>query len=186
MKHIDLSTLTKDIHFPITRAIYKKPPKRNWLQKIQKFVVYKRHYELMEDYCLYIPFLDKWLFIPAPFFYDNASVPKVLSGLYNADGMLLLGALPHDFGYRYECIIFIDNKNGGLIIHPYSKSELDSLFRYLCSYESGFTKSSAVAKFGLSIGGFVGWQSNRKKNHNLQKDFPDIYEDETDESIEEF
>lgn len=185
MRIFKLDTLRKDIHFPINRAIYKKPPKRSWWKKIWKFATYKRHYELMHDYVLYIPILDKYLFVPSGFLYDNASVPKVLSSFFNADGMLLLGALPHDFGYRYECLVFVDMVDGHLYIDPYTKKELDALFKYLCGYESGFKKASGMASFGLRLFGGFGWRSNRKRFNSLPKDFPSIYAEAEDESFKE-
>ena len=178
MKTIDLKELTEEIHFPITRALYKKPPKRNFFQRLWKFVTFKRNYEVMEDYLLYIPSLNKWLFIPAGFKYDNASVPKVLNGLYNADGMLLLGSLPHDFGYRYECLVFVNPLDLSLYIEPYTKEQLDHLFKYLCAYESEFPKASGIAGFGLQLFGFLGWKSNRKNYKSLPDDFPEIFIEE--------
>jgi len=175
MKRIDTSKLTKDIHFPINSAVYKEPPKRNFFQKLWRFVTYKRNYEVMDDYVLWIPKLKRFLFVPCHFLYDNASVPKILSSLYNADGMLLLGSLPHDFGYRYQCLLFVCQGSGNLYIKTFTKKELDEIFRYLCAYESKFKRASRVAKLGLSLGGFFGWKSNRKKNCNLFNDFPELY-----------
>jgi len=175
MKVIDVTQLREDIHFPINRAVYKKPPKRNWFQKLYRFFTYKRNFELMEDYVLWIPKLKKFLFTPAPFLYDNASVPKLLSSLYNSDGMLLLGALPHDFGYRYKCLIFVNEDTGKLHLESCDKYQLDALLRYLCTYESGFKKASYVAWAGVKFFGFFGWNSNRKKNCNLYEDYPNLF-----------
>ncbi len=173
-----MTRLTQDIHFPVTRAVYKEAPKRNWFQKLWKFITYKRNYELREDYILWIPAKSLFLYIPAPFFYDNASVPKLLSSLFNPDGMLLLGALPHDFGYRYKHLIFINPFTGELYLEDYNKVELDHLFQYLCGYESKFEKASAVAGTGLSLFGFAGWNSNRKKDSRLYEDFPELFTEE--------
>jgi len=175
MKKINPENFTKKIHFPITRAIYKKPPKRTWFQKLFKFFVYRRSFEMMEDYVLWVPCLNSFIFIPKRFVSDLASVPKVLNGIYNTNGMLLLGAWPHDFGYKYESLFLVDEKTGELTVKSFSKKELDNIFKSLCAWESGFKGAAAVAKEGLSLFGFTGWNENRKANHVLTEDFKEVF-----------
>lgn len=171
---IDMTNVTKEIHFPIARAIYKKPPKRKWYQKIFKFLVYRRWSEVMVNYILWVPLLNAFILIPKRFLSDGASVPKVLNSLFNTNGMLLLGAWPHDFGYRYECLLVLDSLTGEVKVVSFPKKELDTIFESLCAWESGFNNASKVAKAGLSVGGFVGWNENRKEGHILYEDFPEL------------
>lgn len=175
MKIVDLTTLSKEIHFPISRAVYNEPPKRTWYQKILKFITYRRFDEIMENYILWVPCLKSYVFIPASLIYDKASVPKVLNGFFNTDGMLLLGSLPHDFGYRYKQLILVHPTTGELYLEDFSKSELDEIFGSLCAWESGFPRAAAFATGILSIAGFIGWNENRKKNRNLREDFPGVF-----------
>jgi len=175
MKILDTVSFTKEIYFPISRAVYNKPPERTWYQKIVKFLTYKRWDEVMVDYILWIPVLDSYIFIPACFLSDGASVPKLLNGLFNSNGMLLLGALPHDFGYRYKSLILINEMTGELYVRPFTKTELDEIFESLCVWESGFKKASLIAKYTLTVFGFLGWNENRKANNILEEDFPGLF-----------
>lgn len=172
---IDTEGFVKDIHFPITQAVYKKAPVRNWYQKIFKFFTYRRWFEIKKNYILWVPILNRYIFIPNGFLYDLASVPKLLNSIYNSNGMLLLGALPHDFGYRYQCLVLVDEITGELYFRSFNKKELDEVFESLCAWESEFYKASKVAKIGLSLAGFIGWKENRKKNCILREDFPELF-----------
>ncbi len=176
MKIIDTSDFTKEIHFPVTKAIYNIAPKRVWYQKIVNFITYRRWFEVDADYVLWVPILGSYIFVPKTFLFDGASVPKILNSIFSPTGILLLGALPHDFGYRYEKLILIDEMTGELYIRSFTKSELDEIFESLCVWESGFKKASAVAEKTLALAGSIGWRENRKKNSNLHDDFPEIFE----------
>ncbi len=175
MRILDTALFSKEIHFPIIRALYRSAPKRTWLQKIIRFFTYRRWYEFMFDYVLWVPSLDGYIFIPATFICDNASVPKLLSGLFNSDGMLLLGGYAHDFGYRYKCLLLVDEMTGELYRRPFAKFELDNIFEELCVMESKFPKASKVARITLGIAGHIGWLENRKANNILENDFPGLF-----------
>jgi hypothetical protein len=181
MKTINLSLYSNKIHFPVTQALPTEIS-TNFFKELWNFVTFRRKFKVREDYCLYIPSLDIWIFVPAYFIFDGASVPKILNGLYSPTGMLLLGALPHDFGYRYKGLFHVIS--GRLKFVPYTKNELDSLFQTLCGYESGMTKASAVATFTLGVAGFLGWRENRKRNCNLRIDFPELFVSEDFENEE--
>ena len=123
---------------------------------------------------MWVPHFASWIFIPKNFIFDGASVPKILNSVYNPNGILLLGAGPHDFGYRYKGLLHADYR-GYLKFVPYNKDELDNIFNHLCSYESGMSKASKIAQIVLSAIGFLGWKSNRKANHVLMDDFPELF-----------
>lgn len=179
MRIFDPETFSKEIHFPIERAVYKVAPKRNWYQKLFKFFTYRRWFEVMSDYIVWVPVLNSYILIPFGFLSDGASVPKILNSLFNTNGMLLLGAWPHDFGYRYMCLILIDEQTGEMQIKPFTKSELDAVFESLCAWESKFNRAAAVATFVLSIAGFIGWNENRRAGNILEEDFPGLFADAT-------
>lgn len=177
MKPIMMEKLTKEVLFPVVQAIPSNYKNRGFFKRLFYFITYRRKFKVLSDYCLYIPSLDAWLFIPKGFIYDGASVPKILNGVFSPTGMLLLGAAPHDFGYRYEGLMFVkvvDNV-GELYYKAYSKEELDALFNELNALESGMKKASKTATFVLSLVGFTGWIENRRKNCNLHADFPELF-----------
>ena len=43
--------------------------------------------------------------IPEGFVFDGASVPRLLWGLLSPTGLLLIGGLVHDFGYRFDLLV---------------------------------------------------------------------------------
>lgn len=61
----------------------------------------------MEDYYVYSDYLKRWIFVPKNFVYDYAST-KIFGFILRPTGVLALGSLPHDFGYRF----------GGLMVSP--------------------------------------------------------------------
>jgi len=172
MKKIDISKCTKDMHFPSIQAQINPDP-GNWWKLFKSFFTYRRLFRLTEDYVMWVPEINEWIFIPRNFLFDGASVPQILSSLYQSTGMLFYGSAPHDFGYRYNGLLHI--YNGELKFVLYAKKELDNIFESLCASETKMQKASKIAKSALTIGGFVAWNANRKDNNILEKDFPEIF-----------
>lgn len=46
--------------------------------------------------------------IPAGFTFDGASVPKFLASFLSPVGVLLIGGLIHDYGYKYKTLLKAD------------------------------------------------------------------------------
>lgn len=174
MKSIALSSLTKVIHFPITQAMHTPVKKKSFFKRLFNFITYRRKFTVRQDYALWCPYLDQYIFVPDCFIFDGASVPKILNGVYSSTGMLLLGALPHDFGYKYNGLFHVNLETGELFFVLYSKSELDKIFNSLNAYESGMETASNVATGTLSLLGYFAWKKHRKTNSNLYEDFPQL------------
>jgi len=175
MKKVDLSLLSKEIIFPVVQAIPNQKEKAPWYKRIFKFVTYRRKFKVKRDYSIWSPLLKQFIFTPCYFIFDGASVPKILSGIFSPNGILLLGSLPHDFGYRYNGLFLIDPEIKSIYFQKFSKSQLDAIFKDLCSWENKMQVASRVATLALSLFGFLGWRENRKLNLNLFKDFPELY-----------
>ena len=173
---VALNNLTKEIYFPTVQALPNPIPK-NMMERLKAFFRDKRNYEIKRDYVLWVPYLSKFVFIPNFFIYDTASVPKILNSVFNPSGILLLGSLPHDFGYRYEGLLLVNPISGEVYFQGYSKSELDIIFKTLCAWESGLKLAPATATLGLTVSGFFSWNMNRKNNLNIQQDFPIVFAD---------
>lgn len=172
----------KGIVMPIVKPlpIEKIDKELSWWKKIwakfkRKFV-YRRKWILIEDYVLYIPWLDKWLFVPKQFIFDFASVPKLLHSIYGSTNLLLFGSVPHDFGYRYAGLLFINPINNETYFERWKKSDLDKLFNELNKWETGLSKGTFGAYAMLRLVGFTGWKENRKKNLRIYEDFPNYLE----------
>ncbi|MDP8268277.1 MAG: DUF1353 domain-containing protein [Candidatus Tenebribacter davisii] len=173
MKTICIRTYKNELHFPIMQGVPIKK-ETNLFKRFIKFLIFRRRWTVLCDYCLWVPALGKWIFVPMDFIFDGASVPKILNGIYSPTGMLLLGAVPHDFGYRYKGLLHV-NYLGEIYFVSYTKSQLDSIFHILNTYESGMPHASYVAKFVLTLVGFLGWRENRKSNRILMTDHPEIF-----------
>ena len=173
MKTINVKKCTGGIHFPIIRAL---PTIReeNFFKRLFSFLTYRRKWQIQVDYCLWVPSLASWIFLPKRFVFDGASAPKILNNLFSPMGMLLFGAGPHDFGYRYKGLIHIDAK-GCLRFVSYDQKELDNIFNHLCAYESGMKIAANIATGTLRVVGSKAWKENRKGNHILEDDFPELF-----------
>lgn len=174
MKRIDVNKLSKEIHFPVQHALPTKR-KTGFFGRTRDFFLYRRLWETDLEYIIWCEYLKLYIYIPAHFVYDGASVPKALHSIYNPTGVLLMGACPHDFGYRYQGLLHVDEETGDLYFQSYTKDELDDIFKALCIWESGMAKASGTATFTLTLFGFTGWNENRKENRVLRRDHPEIY-----------
>ncbi|MCP4570574.1 MAG: DUF1353 domain-containing protein [FCB group bacterium] len=72
------------------------PLKRGW-----NWITKPRHWEIYEDWT-YQPFGKPIIVIPAPFIFDGASIPRILWPLLSPVGVLLIPAIIHDYGYKYN------------------------------------------------------------------------------------
>ena len=54
--------------------------------------------------------------IPAGFKFDGASIPKFLRTFFSPVGVLLMGGLVHDYGYKYQTFSITKNQNFDLKI----------------------------------------------------------------------
>lgn len=179
MRIVTLRELYLDAHFPIVQAQLSSVRPSLW-SRFTSFITYRRKFMVIEDYVLYVPSLEKHIFVPKTFVFDGASVPKILNGIFSPNGMLLLGACPHDFGYRYQGLIVVERSTGLLEFESFTKKQLDSIFKDLCEWESGMPIASSTATTALSLFGFMAWKSNKKIPRNVSSDYPDLFMDEVE------
>lgn len=173
MKIIPENKLNKGIHFPIIQGV-PDDKKRNIFSKIFKFLTFRRKWKLKRDYILWCEYLKEYIFVPKGFVFDGASVPKALHSFLGPNGILLLGACPHDEGYRYRGLIHV-REDRTLLFKPYTKHELDKIFFHLCKKESSLGIISAIATLALILFGWTGWLQARNNNNILTDDFPYLF-----------
>lgn len=173
-KQIDNSLLIKEIHFPKIQPLPLNR-KKSFFGRIKDFFTLRREFIILEDYYVWSEYLKSFIFIPKNFIFDGASVPKALNSLYNPMGMLLYGAGPHDFGYRYKGLILVNESLNINFFWKFSKTQLDKVFNDLCELESGMKKASSVATFALTLFGFTGWNEATNNNRKLEIDFPELF-----------
>ena len=101
--------------------------------------------------------------IPKGFSFDGASVPKFLAQFLSPVGVLLIGGLVHDYGYKYETLL----KKDGTTVGVKSQKWMDEVFRDINIEINGFYFLNYLAYWALRIGGFVAWNKHRKVNAKI-------------------
>ena len=101
--------------------------------------------------------------IPKGFKFDGASVPKFLAQFLSPVGVLLIGGLIHDYGYKYETLL----KKGGTDIGKKSQKWMDKVFRDINIEINGFYFLNYLAYWALRLGGWVAWNKHRKVNAQI-------------------
>ena len=102
--------------------------------------------------------------IPAGFQFDGASVPKFLATFLSPVGVLLMGGLVHDYGYKYATLMKKDGSNIGYHDQKY----MDGLFRDICIEVNGFYALNYLAYWALRLAGFVAWNGHKKRGTHVR------------------
>ena len=102
--------------------------------------------------------------VPKDFEFDGASVPKFLATFLSPVGVLLMGGLVHDYGYKYGTLLRRDGKNIGVKDQAF----MDKLFRDICIEVNGFKFLNYLAYWALAIAGFVAWNGHKKRGTHIE------------------
>ena len=120
-----------------------------------------RHWEVVKDFNYSIN--GQKFIIPKGFKFDGASVPKFLGQFLSPVGVLLIGGLIHDYGYKYETLLLKNKKDIGVK----SQKWMDETFRDINIEVNGFYLLNYLAYWALRLGGFVAWNKHRKVNAKI-------------------
>ena len=104
--------------------------------------------------------------IPAGFQFDGASVPKFLASFLSPVGVLLIGGLIHDYGYKYKTLLKADKKS---TCGDKDQKWMDETFRDINIKVNGFGFLNYLAYWALRLGGFVAWNGHRKRNSQIEE-----------------
>lgn len=97
--------------------------------------------------------------IPAGFVFDGASVPKFFRSWLSPMGVLLIGGLVHDYGYKYQTLLKLSKKT---TVGEKDQKWMDETFRDINIAVNGFKTINYLAYYALRLGGFVAWRGHRK------------------------
>ena len=128
-----------------------------WLFVSRKWVIVKDYHYRIDG---------ENLVIPTGFIFDGASVPKFLHAWLSPMGVLLVGGLIHDYGYKYQTLLCKGKKKS---IGTKTQKELDIIFRDVNIIQNGFRLINYLAYYGLKFGGFAAWNKHRKVNAKWSK-----------------
>jgi len=118
-----------------------------------------RKWELTKDFIYKI---DKRLYvIPQGFVFDGASVPKFFRSWLSPMGVLLIGGLVHDYGYKYQTLLYQNMKN---TVGVKNQKWMDETFRDINIQVNGFFVMNYLAYYALRLGGFLAWNGHRKRD----------------------
>jgi hypothetical protein len=128
---------------------------------LKVWLLVSRKWVIVKDYHYKINGVE--LVIPTGFIFDGASVPKFLHTWLSPMGVLLVGGLIHDYGYKYQTLLCKGKKKS---IGTKTQKELDIIFRDVNIIQNGFRLINYLAYYGLKFGGFAAWNKHRKVNAN--------------------
>lgn len=160
-KKIDNRVNFKYIDYPHMKPIKIATKGKGFWGAILLWSFGSRHWEVVKDFNYSIN--GKNFIIPKGFKFDGASVPKFLAQFLSPVGVLLIGGLVHDYGYKYETLLLKNNKDIGVK----SQKWMDETFRDINIEVNGFYLLNYLAYWALRLGGFVAWNKHRKVNAKI-------------------
>ena len=158
---------------PLTEFSYDKMPSmvpiriptrgKGFFGAIWLWIMTTRTWEVGEDF--HYKLYGKEMVIPKGFVFDGASVPKFLGAWLSPVGVLLMGGLIHDYGYKYQTLLL---KNKKETIGIKDQAWMDKTFRDINIEVNGFKWLNYLAWYALRLGGFVAWNGHRKVNAKIE------------------
>lgn len=117
--------------------------------------------------------VEDWVFeknghaylIPKGFVFDGATIPRFLTIWFAPTGILLLGALVHDYLY-FKSTMYKFGVNEWVTTKKYNRKEIDELFRDICIDVNGFYSLNYIAYIFVRCTGWYYWNQYKKKSHD--------------------
>ena len=148
---------------PVLQPIPIETKDKGFWKGILLWLLGKRHWEVAEDFWFELE--GKNYIIPAGFQFDGASVPKFLATFLSPVGVLLMGGLVHDYGYKYATLHTEDGDDIGYKDQAY----WDRIFRDICIEVNGFKFLNYLAYWTLRLAGFVAWNGHKKRGTHVKE-----------------
>ena len=120
-----------------------------------------RKWEITQDWTFSLG--TQHFVIPKGFVFDGASVPKYFRSYLSPMGVLLIGGLVHDYGYKYETLLMAGKKK---VLSKKNQKWMDKTFRDINIDQNGFKIINWIAYLALRGGGWLAWRKHRKNNLN--------------------
>ena len=132
---------------------------------IKMWLTTSRKWELTDDWVYTIN--GTRFKVPKGFVFDGASVPKFFRSWLSPMGVLLMGGLVHDYGYKYQTLRYANKKASNGVK---TQKWMDETFRDINIAVNGFYVLNYLAYYALRLGGFVAWKGHRKVNAQWRDD----------------
>ena len=157
-KKIDNRVNFKYKDYPHMKPIKIPTKGKGFWTAIMLWVFGTRRWEITKDF--HYSLNGENFIIPKGFKFDGASVPKFLAQFLSPVGLLLIGGLIHDYGYKYETLLRKNKTTNGIR----SQRWMDKTFRDINIEVNGFYFLNYLAYWALRLGGWVAWNKHRKVN----------------------
>ena len=157
-KKIDNRVNFKYKDYPHMKPIKIPTKGKGFWTAIMLWVFGTRRWEITKDF--HYSLNGENFIIPKGFKFDGASVPKFLAQFLSPVGLLLIGGLIHDYGYKYETLLRKNKTTNGIR----SQKWMDKTFRDINIEVNGFYFLNYLAYWALRLGGWVAWNKHRKVN----------------------
>ena len=157
-KKIDNRVNFKYKDYPHMKPIKIPTKGKGFWTAIMLWVFGTRRWEITKDF--HYSLNGENFIIPKGFKFDGASVPKFLAQFLSPVGLLLIGGLIHDYGYKYETLLRKNKTPNGIR----SQKWMDKTFRDINIEVNGFYFLNYLAYWALRLGGWVAWNKHRKVN----------------------
>ena len=148
---------------PVLQPIPIETKDKGFWKGILLWLLGTRKWEVAEDFWFGLE--GKNYIIPAGFQFDGASVPKFLATFLSPVGVLLMGGLVHDYGYKYATLM----KDDGTDIGYRDQAHWDRIFRDICIEVNGFKFLNYLAYWTLRLAGFVAWNGHKKRGTHTEE-----------------
>ena len=148
---------------PVLQPIAIDTKDKGFWKGILMWMLGKRQWEVAEDFHFELEGTN--YMIPAGFEFDGASVPKFLATFLSPVGVLLMGGLVHDYGYKYATLL----REDGTTIGYKNQAYMDRLFRDICIEVNGFKFLNYLAYWTLRLAGFVAWNGHKKRGTHVKE-----------------
>ena len=149
--------------YPLMKPLKIATKGKGFFTMIKMWLLGVRHWEIAKDFEYKLNGED--FVIPAGFKFDGASIPKFLHPFLSPVGVLLIGGLVHDYGYKYATLL---KKNKKDTLGTISQKRADEIFRDIGINVNGFYLMNYLAYWSLRLGGFVAWNKHRKVNAKIK------------------
>ncbi len=141
---------------------------KSWFKQVWMFFVSPQEWVITEDWYITLEGGVE-ICIPQGFIFDGASTPRLLWGILNPLGSLLVPGLIHDYAYRYNYLWRVYRTKSGLIFSTMrigqdeGQAYFDKMFLDVSLNLTGLRVVSYFSWLMLRMFGRLAWNDNRKK-----------------------
>lgn len=152
------------MNMPTMRPLPIRTRKKSVLMRCLIWIFAVRKWVLTEDWYYQLN-ADTKILIPKGFEFDGASIPRPLWALLSPTGLLFLPGLIHDFAYKYDLLIAVDDEGKQYFYQENAgRAYWDKLFRETGIKINGVALIDTLAWLALVLGGWYTWMQHRKTN----------------------